>query len=777
MSTCKIGPITFDRGFYYEKGNDYGVMDGKEQFTVKGPIQKINQLRGLVTRGKSQESNDITIRGSNSKDWGPIWVDAAKLDDDTRDNVRLNHKGWYLLRNVDITHVNEYWAKATLTLELITNHPLEHLECDYTSGINAGTVLKHSYELEGSNVLFEDDFSTYESEDYVDSEAYNMTGSTITSDGSKLKFYGKRTSGAVSPNYGARVLTSKETFNPPFFVECDLQNPDLGSANCLHHVRLMITPIYVPNNKWIDTFDVVNHIKNQSRYLRISKYSNVQRTDVVYEANSLSTKNVRVFVDENGIASVWVHDGSDYVLEWQGPIGLSKNTELHVALAAVTYDPAYTNEYVSNIKVYTEGNAIIPTMVKVPSSANLLSTPDQTEGVTSFFKNPTSQILLQSDIGDMDCVYANSPLGYSSNNPSNTYQLVTGNYERLLPGKFYVQNGDIRLFVNSDGIGLYKYYNGNYNLVMPFSFGTINFLKILNCTPDVFKFQANLTEWCMRRGEPYIYVKHPYDALGYTRKNRYYHDGILESLGTDTDLSMEDQFYSLIITQYNMLTTNQYNGTEDGTINGFYPLNSGVISSSTDYSYTGARSLKCLTPNAVSGEGFALVNVTLPNNYYNGYMDYSCYLRGSGTVKLYGYEYNSSGSQLDYTESSVVTLSSTWQPVSVRNLFSENGARAILGVKTASQQAATIYGDAFSVAPTPLDAAISYTAPSVNNRYALMIMKKDPCTIKSDSIPASSITGLGVYDQMQPPNTCTDFEDLAYSWLNLVDQRLRIVKV
>jgi hypothetical protein len=110
--------------------------------------------------------------------------------------------------------------------------------------------------LEGSNVLFEDDFSTYESEDYVDSGSYNMTGSTLTSDGSNLKFYGKRTSGAASPNYGARILTSKETFNPPFFVECDLQNPDLGSANCLHHVRLMITPIYVPNNKWIDTFDV-----------------------------------------------------------------------------------------------------------------------------------------------------------------------------------------------------------------------------------------------------------------------------------------------------------------------------------------------------------------------------------------------------------------------------------------------------------------------------------------------------------------------------------------
>ncbi len=193
-----------------------------------------------------------------------------------------------------------------------------------------------------------------------------------------------------------------------------------------------------------------------------------------------------------------MHDGSDYVLEWQGPIGLIK-TQNYMWPWCCNNDPAYTNEYVSNIKVYAEGNAIIPTMVKVPSSANLLSTPDLTEGVTSYFKNPTSQILVQSDSSDMDCVFDNSPLGYSSNNPSSTYQLVTGNYERLLPGKFYVQNGDIRLFVNSDGIGLYKYYNGNYSLVMPFSFGTINFLKILNCTPDVLNFKQILLSGALRR--------------------------------------------------------------------------------------------------------------------------------------------------------------------------------------------------------------------------------------------------------------------------------------
>lgn len=40
----------------------------------------------------------------------------------------------------------------------------------------------------------------------------------------------------------------------------------------------------------------------------------------------------------------------------------------------------------------------------------------------------------------------------------------------------------------------------------------------------------------------------------------------------------------------------------------------------------------------------------------------------------------------------------------------------------------------------------SCTTPNPADRYRLQIIKTTPCTIKSDVIPADSITGIGFYD-------------------------------
>jgi hypothetical protein len=53
-------------------------------------------------------------------------------------------------------------------------------------------------------------------------------------------------------------------------------------------------------------------------------------------------------------------------------------------------------------------------------------------------------------------------------------------------------------------------------------------------------------------------------------------------------------------------------------------------------------------------------------------------------------------------------------------------------------------------------------------------MKKDPTIIKSDSIPASDITGIGVFDQMQPPISNDHYLQLAREWYKPTVQRLAL---
>jgi hypothetical protein len=83
-------------------------------------------------------------------------------------------------------------------------------------------------------------------------------------------------------------------------------------------------------------------------------------------------------------------------------------------------------------------------------------------------------------------------------------------------------------------------------------------------------------------------------------------------------------------------------------------------------------------------------------------------------------------------------------------------------IYTDGQQSAEFYGDVFQLAPSPVANQSMYSiAPLTANRYGMIIMKKDPTTIKSDSIPASEITGIGVYDQLQPPNSNNYYLSLA----------------
>lgn len=782
MSTCKIGPITFDRGFYYEKGNDYGVMDGKEQFTIKGPIWKINQLRGLVTRGKSEESNDVRIRGSNSNDWGPIWVNAADVNDDTRDNVRLNHKGWYLLRDVDITHVNEYWAKAAVTMELLSTNPLQYMEYDYTDPSRTGLLEQPGYALEEEVVLFEDDFATLDTDKWVDMGTWNMTSSDVGVTGGKLYMKGRRTSGSLWA--GTRMLRSKYKIPTPFTVEFDLEFPTTSTYNPGHNIHLALTPINPPINAWQDVFFNELSIIPTQRYEAFGRYNAKKQNVSWLKSNTADTKvTYRWEVGSDGIVTVYRWNGSSYDQVWKGSHGLSSAKELYICYVFHAHQDL-TNvktAYSDNIKVYTTQLKSLGLTVPAPNTGDLLTIPDETTTITAYYSNPSDRILLQSVTANPGLIYVNSPLGYSSNNVTGTLQLVTGDYERLAPGKFYVQNGDIKLNVETDGIEIYKYYSGAYNLVNKFTFGTIDYLQVINATPESFKFQANQTEWELRRGESFVRVKHEYDDIGFTKTTCVFHDDTINcGLSDGADVSMLTQPYSLHYTPYNLLTQNQFD-LESGVAGWVGTGTDGPITQVSPGWY-GSYCAKVTTLGDV-GQGImqdagAYCDISYIDDPTGLIMYGGMGLKGSGTVHLEFIERDSSGSILNSSVSNNIVLSSTFKSRPIFHTITNPDTDYVsLKVLTTVASVAEIYIDQNFLGPSyNLSNNPWHIGPSASNRYGLIVTKKDPTTIKTNSIPASSMTGLGVYDQMQPPKNCINFKNLALSWLNPVDGRLRLVQ-
>jgi hypothetical protein len=242
---------------------------------------------------------------------------------------------------------------------------------------------------------------------------------------------------------------------------------------------------------------------------------------------------------------------------------------------------------------------------------------------SAYYMNTSERIILQNSKTDPNKIYENSPKGYSSYNTGNVSRIVTGDYERLEAGKFFCQNGSVKLEIESDGINIYKYGSGAYNFLKKFEFGTIDHLKVLHETPESFKFMANRTEWELRRGESFARVKHVYDDLDFTKETCYYHDKVTtDSPLDDASISMNDENYCLI------------------------------------------------------------------------------WDKGSGTC----------------------------------------------------------------VSPDP-------AVP-----YRLMVIKEEPTSIKSDSIPASEITGIGGYDNSKTTSSPTHYRNIALSFLNPTDGRLRIVR-
>jgi len=161
----------------------------------------------------------------------------------------------------------------------------------------------------------------------------------------------------------------------------------------------------------------------------------------------------------------------------------------------------------------------------------------------------------------------------------------------------------------------------------------------------------------------------------------------------------------------NLLLPNQANACEDGTTTGFAKETTGdaitAEPTGTTAAWQGSYSLKVVTANAASSEGvyLALIRDIKPGAAYTT----SCYLKGSGTVRINMAERTDADSAVESNYSSTVTLTETWTRYSVTGVMNATSRAITIKVITPTQQAATFYVDGLQLEEG--STATEWTAP------------------------------------------------------------------
>lgn len=553
MVNCIIGPLTFTGGFYVEDNNEYGVMEGVESFSIVGETWKIRQLRGLVTPGSSETSMGITIRGSQQKSWGPVWIDASQVSSNGDENTRLTHKGWYLIRKVEFEHVNVNNSKAILEVELIDNVYDVFLEMDSTDSNAVGSQIKTTYNLTEDLILLEDDFNgtSLDPSKWI-ATTWNMTGGSHTVSGGKLQMSGIRT--AIIPGmpvWGARSIQSKQSFDAPFYAEFDLELVDLSSGSgepyLGHNHHFVMRPgQWLDREGWPDTFLIINDTGNGTRDKRFVK----PYTDpLVFQYVSSDTKlhKWKILVETNGLVTAWTWNSttSEWDFFWKGPCGLSRMWGLTIGFTHHSHESINHTVYTDKIKVYRTQEQALESIMKVPNVERTTAS-GTVRGSSVLVSDPTGSYPFQLDEDDPLSIYEGSPKIYSSFNPSNELRQIFSPVETLKPNKCKFENDIFQIIPNTSSITINHKLSGSWSLLNEFGFGeNISYIKILNYTPEELLVQINRTKWCLRRSEPFVYVKHPNTAFSMTSTTYYDCDSGVISGGVGIDIPMVEQYYAL----------------------------------------------------------------------------------------------------------------------------------------------------------------------------------------------------------------------------------------
>jgi len=790
-----IGPITTEHVHIRE--GDEAKRDGSEVINLVCSVEQAHQLRGLCEACVKTSYGPLRVLTSQGSRWGILPVDTSE---NLKVNEHQTHSGLYQLQDIEIEALGnrDDIVIVRIPVELLSKNVNEILTILHSKGGEDGSDIEMSEEYSDEEIesLLAEEFTTFDDTNvWHPKYSQNMAaGANIVPSGGKLVF-----SGASATNLTWSYLWTvlRETLPDDFEAEFTLEwNALPASGAGPHHLNLFLMdgkPANSTELEYKDTLRMVLDVNDTGAVISVDKrirgsyngisadYSLTSSQKVIAVKVKLEggtgVSNLTVWIDKNYSGTGTPTYGNPIF----GPAdtGFNYDNEMYLLLAFENASSTSATVRCSFLNISQTFDALKPNIVVAPVGAVADRTPDfyrtGEEGDIPCFRNPPTPPNFQIDPANF---FKGSVKGLNSNYTDTVARLVTDNEFDLDPTKSILTNGLIRLVPGAQSVA-FQYWNGTTWATLN-TFTLPNVIRLIRpflVTKDRFILQIDRTLWEMKSGSYGIWIKHPYDALGYSRKNSCYHDGVLNSgLADGVDVTMLTQFYTLMYSPYNLLTTNQSNLETDLT--GWAGTGSSISRVTPGYGGIG-YGIQFDTNNAAANEGIMQTPYSiLPSAGLAGLtLSIHASLRGiSGgeTVRLYILERDGAGTGIATGFGSIITLTTSMGNYNFKyTLTNDLTEQVSMKVLTSTQQDAVVVGDTFQISPTQSLTTTPWVTPPTNsNRYGLFIIKTHPTTIKTNSIPASDLTGIGVYDQMQPPTADNGFLSLAREWFRPTWQTL-----
>jgi len=528
MTDAKIGPIQLTNS-YLADNDTPGGGDGSEKFSLLVSPMEALQIRGLVTPMVKQAFGNRNMLNIPSNCWGLIPMDAAVS---LPDNDYVNHRGLgYLITGATLSPQSPTMVQVDLEVEEILSNLLDYLRMDYTTGLSDGTQLSTTYTGQAKVDKMVDEFTTFDTTNtWYPTVSSGLSAGAFASAGGKLQ---ATATASATGTYGGLFSANRTVFTAPFTIETTLEWVAAGTST-VHSfaVQLFNTrPITYAN--WdadYNNFRIIVNVTPSVTYYYVQKYVSKKWTNVVKTSlGTNKTPNFKISITADKKANVWVDvtGGTNWT-------SIATNIDVSDIFTSGSYYMTYGMKNNSNVGKTTNSersevynfDAVTPlNVVTLPLSTPVTTatfTRASEDGTLNCYASPTGSLYYTTSI---DNFYKGTVKAYNSNYADTNFHLITGTQDDLLPTKFYVTNGILKLTTTATGVTV-SYWNGaGYTDLNTFVIGTINRLKITECSPMKVSFKANMTEWTLEIGKPYARVKHSTTDLSYTIKTCYYNDG------------------------------------------------------------------------------------------------------------------------------------------------------------------------------------------------------------------------------------------------------------
>jgi hypothetical protein len=553
---CTIGPVSITDAHLFENNSfDFSntatqIITSGSNITTGGQLQEEYGFDILCTADEALQLKGVVEQGQI------IWMDTSS---DLTDNNFLQHKGWVILTQLEISHMSPTILQCAITHIKISDHQAEYLTMDYSKGYYDGISLIPEYSITATNYQLQEDGSDITT-NWTAACDYQGT-LTASTDGAEFDLALAATTDGT-PSWGW-IRCDTATFTPPFTFETILDRNTLPGAasNFAEIVVLFASETYADGASSFpghpNALELNWNVTNTATKLGLRYNPTSGGTNYLYPYTSQGTTYA-----ELGIKMVFTTDGrvrlytdldttGTWSQKYYGPHNITNFSSMQIYLAVVNKDStSYTGSF-QKVEVYNADTVTFPNIVHLPYNATPITTATGTrageDGNISYYTNPTTELRFLEPAADY---YKGSVKLLSTNNSASASRQVFGTDINLTPTTTTLKNAFTQLTFDADEVIIKGWDGAAWNAINTIHFtDDIDFIRPLFISPDRVVIQINGTKWTMLRSSPLVTVEHPNTILEYTLRDTYVSgSGTTSSPGAAADIAMTadtDYYYKI----------------------------------------------------------------------------------------------------------------------------------------------------------------------------------------------------------------------------------------